>query len=469
MTELSLVQKKAVTINEFIHKDGVVSQLNAALPKFLNADRFLRTIYSALLQNPKLLDCSKESLLSSMIQAAQLGLEPVLGKAALIPYGTEMQFQPMFRGLIDLAMRSDKIEKITAHTVYDKDAFAIDYGTAERLTHNPFLDGDRGNIRGSYTVWYYKDGGTTHSYMSISDIYKIRDRSQAWKAYLKYKKTCPWNTDESEMCKKTVIKRHSKLQPCSVEFETAVEYDNALESGVAIIPNASALPATKAELLTDKIKAATPAQDLIDRMAAGDNEIEGFTDLKVEQVDWEAEEKSCEQGEDETKPTVDSLTGEVLGQDEPSGLLPDGVDAIEWLIGCRPSSSLSNAKAFIAVYEEQKDKIEALDDKIRGQVTRKLAKTKVHLAELDARKQEMAEEETHAFTPPPFEIEPENHTNEYDANGRLQFITKMRKYMDKDGVKYKAVLDSNNLGGMNDVKVGDEQVILGFMSMEFGE
>lgn len=435
---LSVVQQKALTIKDFIHKEGIVKQLEAALPRFLNADRFLRTIYSAMLQNPKLLDCTQDSLLSSMIQAAQLGLEPVLGKAALIPYGTEMQFQPMFRGLIDLAMRSDKLDKITAHTVYDKDQFTIEYGTDEKLNHKPFLDGDRGNIRGSYTVWYYKDGGTTHSYMSISDIQKIRDRSPAWKAFLKYKKLCPWNTDESEMCKKTVIKRHSKLQPCSVEFEKAVEYDNSLETGQLLISDIKDLP-------KDKEKPNYAAKEI---------------------------KAKDETPEDPPKPTVDVQTGEGLEQGEPQGTLPDGVDPIEWLTTCHPRSSVGNAKTVLAVYKEQEFAIDGIKDpNIQGKIRNKRLQAVDYLAQIEANKKEIAEEKP--SIPDEDKIPEFDKNNEHDeANGRLQYLKAMKDWKNLNSDIYASVLMDNStedhpLNDMNDVKPGDEQAILGFMNQAF--
>lgn len=260
---LTPTQRKAMTIQEYLTTPARMKQLESALPKFLNAERFLRTCYTAVLRNPKLLDCSKESLLSAMIEAAQLGLEPILGKAALVPYDNKVTFQPMFRGLIDIALRSDKISNITAHGVYEKDYFKIEYGTEETLVHRPYFEGDRGEIIGAYTVWFFKDGTTTHLYMSKSDILKIRDRSPAWKAYKKKGKLCPWNTDEGEMMKKTVIKRHSKLQPCSVEFEQIVEYDNILERGEVktLISKPSDIPPSPADELTEQLKNGVPSSD----------------------------------------------------------------------------------------------------------------------------------------------------------------------------------------------------------------
>jgi len=255
-TALTATQAKAISIRDYMHNPNIVRQLEAALPKFLNAERFLRAMYTAILRNPRLLDCSKESLLSAMIEAAQLGLEPILGKAALVPYKKTVTFQPMYRGLIDLALRSDKISNITAHNVYSQDHFKVSYGTDEKLEHIPHMDGDRGDLKGSYTVWFFKDGTTTHLYMSVGDIFKIRDRSAAWKRFVRDGTKCPWNTDEGEMCKKTVIKRHSKLQPCSVEYEKALEYDDAIDRGEAssLITTATEIPPTESEDLTAKIQ-----------------------------------------------------------------------------------------------------------------------------------------------------------------------------------------------------------------------
>ena len=233
--QLTVQQQKALTIRDYLHEDYVVAQLQMALPKFLDPERFLRLFYTAILRNPKLLDCSKESMLSVLIESASLGLEPILGKAAIVPYNNVAQFQPMYRGLIDLARRTADV-KIVAHVVYEKDEFDIVYGINETLRHKPCLSEDRGNIVGAYTIWYQKSGDTSFTFMPAKDIYKIRDRSTAYQYATKNPKNkdaqkTPWITDPGEMCKKTVIKRHSKLEPCSVEMQRAIEVDNYNEIG----------------------------------------------------------------------------------------------------------------------------------------------------------------------------------------------------------------------------------------------
>ena len=54
--------------------------------------------------------------------------------------------------------------------------------------------------------------------MTKADIDKIRFRSKS-------KDKGPWITDYAEMCKKTVIRRHAKLVPLSVELDKAVMSD----------------------------------------------------------------------------------------------------------------------------------------------------------------------------------------------------------------------------------------------------
>lgn len=221
-------QQKAITIRDYIHQPHVVKQLEAALPSFLTAERFLRTFYTAMLRNPKLFDCTKESLLSAMIESAQLGLEPILGKAALIPYGKEVQFQPMYRGLIDLARRTGGV-KVTAHVVYSKDEFEIEYGDNEKCYHKPYLQGDRGEKLGAYTVWTFDSGMQSFLFLPMSDILEVRDKySKSWQ---QSGKDSVWGKSEAEMSKKTVIKNHFKLQPCSIEMERAAELDNRVEIG----------------------------------------------------------------------------------------------------------------------------------------------------------------------------------------------------------------------------------------------
>lgn len=234
MAEFGIDVRKASTIREYLYKPETIKQIQNVLPKFLNPERFLRTFYTAMLRNPALQECSIQSMLSAMIDCAALGLEPVMGKAALVPYKGQVQFQPMYRGLIDLARRTGNIA-ISAHNVHQNDQFDIEFGDNERIIHKPVFT-NRGAIIGAYTVWTFPDGMKTKTFMPIEDIHRVRDRSQAWRRAQANPnddraQQTPWVTDPGEMNVKTVIKRHAKLQPCSIEMDYAVQHDDHVEYG----------------------------------------------------------------------------------------------------------------------------------------------------------------------------------------------------------------------------------------------
>ncbi len=223
------VQSKAASIRALLEKSK--SQMAMALPKHLSADRLLRVAMTSIQRNPKLLDCTQQSLLACVMTCAQLGLEPdqFLGQAYLVPFKDTKRniitctLIPGYRGYIALARRSGEVKSVSAQVVYDKDHFMLQYGIDEKLDHIP-AEGDRGKPKGAYVIFKYKDGGYSFDYMSTEDIEKIRKRSRS-------ANDGPWVTDWDEMAKKTVIKRHAKVTPLSVELQTAIALEERANLG----------------------------------------------------------------------------------------------------------------------------------------------------------------------------------------------------------------------------------------------
>ena len=250
--ELTTVQAKAVSLKNYLHRDNVKEQFAAAIPEWLSVDRMLRVVFTSVMKSPKLLECTQESILSAVMQCCQLGLEPILGRAHLIPYlnsklinGTwqkvyECQFQPGYQGLIDLGQRSGKIANVYALVVYEKDFFEHEEGFNRKLNHRPYPGEDAGKPIGAYAVWELANGVRTFDFMYLHEIYKRRDVSQAYQyaaaALAKNKNDkkaleTPWIKWEADMMKKTVIINSSKTKPASIEFMQAVELDGSAEMG----------------------------------------------------------------------------------------------------------------------------------------------------------------------------------------------------------------------------------------------
>ena len=226
--------QKANTIRNLFEQKSVKQQLSLAVPRHLTVDRLLRVAMTSIQRTPKLLDCTQKSLLSCVMTCAQLGLEPdaFLGQAYLVPFRNkgvlEAQLIPGYRGYIALARRSGEVQSVSAQVVYEKDEFVLQYGLEDMLKHVP-AEGDRGEAKGAYVVFRYKDGSYSFDYMSTEDIEKIRSRSMA-------KDRGPWVTDWAEMAKKTVIKRHAKLAPLSVEFQQASALEDIAHAGESQMP-----------------------------------------------------------------------------------------------------------------------------------------------------------------------------------------------------------------------------------------
>jgi recombination protein RecT len=220
--------------NQLVALNSVKALLNASkdaiasrLPRHLTADRMLKVALTSINKTPKLLSCTRESLMMSIMQAAELGLEPggALGEGYLIPYGNQCQFIPGYRGLIALARRSGQIISLEAHVVHTKDAFTCQLGLNPSLEHTPaWEEVDPGALRFVYAVAKLKDGGTQFEVMSKVQVDNIRARSKA-------SSSGPWVTDYEEMARKTVVRRLFKYLPVSVEMAQALEIQASTEAG----------------------------------------------------------------------------------------------------------------------------------------------------------------------------------------------------------------------------------------------
>lgn len=220
-------------------------QLEKALPRIFPLERFTRMILTAISSNEKLLECTQQSFLGAMMTAAQLGLEPntPLGQAYLIPYWNtkkncyECQFQLGYRGLIELAFRSDAVTDIQAREVYENDVFEYELGLNPKLKHIPALT-DRGEVILYYAIFRTKNGGWGYEVMSKEDVVKHKE------AHNKNKKKnakgeevenpySPWVTSFDEMAKKTVIKKVLKYAPLKTDFIKTVNADETIKTEIS--------------------------------------------------------------------------------------------------------------------------------------------------------------------------------------------------------------------------------------------
>jgi len=213
------------------------SMIMAMLPPSVPLAKFKTAVIAAVGGNPKLLECTRPSLMKACIEASELGLSlnPQLAEADILPVwngrskAMEAQFRPRYMGFMKLARQSGEVLTIRAQVVRSGDEFDYEEGLRPRLEHKPHLS-NRGDMTHAYCVWKTRDGESQFEVMDRDQIETIKERSPA--KGRDGKVVGPWATDEEEMWRKTVVRRASKYMPRSAgNFKRAVALDNLRESG----------------------------------------------------------------------------------------------------------------------------------------------------------------------------------------------------------------------------------------------
>lgn len=201
------------------------AQMALAIPNSMSVDRLARVFVTELRKNPKLMACDKMSLMSCMMQTAQLGLEVgVIGHVYLVPFGKECQLIVGYKGLLALALRSAQVRSINAQCVYEDDEFDFQMGTEPFLKHKPNLN-NNGKMIAVYAVATLSDGTKTFDVMSVKEVEAIKKRS-------KTASFGPWVTDYAEMAKKCIIRRFCKVLPVSAEAQELAAQDELVDYGI---------------------------------------------------------------------------------------------------------------------------------------------------------------------------------------------------------------------------------------------
>lgn len=310
-----VIQGKIKYVKEMVKK--LEPTLESTLPKHITSKRLMRVVVNCLTTTPELVNCVPVTLVRAVLQSAMLGLEPntPLQEAALIPftqtdkrhpnYGKkEVQFQPMYQGLMKLARQSGEIASWRVGVVYEKDEFEYEEtldGTVFR--HKPIIDGDRGNLKLAYSIVRFKDPSTPASFewMNRADIQKVRAVSkterQDWS---------PWNKFESSMWLKSVIKKHAKTLPKSLELANAIQMDDQAEI---------AEPQTYDEIVMDVMEGVDPSKEIpFESGGTRTSEIKNDLAEKAAKIKQEKSDDGEEEGSSQS-----ASDDEGKGKDDPPG------------------------------------------------------------------------------------------------------------------------------------------------------
>lgn len=235
-------------IKGLLAKDNVKERFNAVLGK--KAPQFMASIVNVVSASDQLKKCQPNSIMAAAFVAASfdLPIDSNLGFAALVPYDKKFQnpatgqwnkvklaqFQMMYKGFIQLAIRTGEYEKMNCSVVYQDEM--IDYNpiTGECQFVSDFssctqrVNGETDKIVGYYAWFRLLSGFTKELYMSKYEVlHHAKKYSQSYRYDLNDNKaSSKWSTDFDAMALKTVIKLLlSKWGMLSIEMQKAITDD----------------------------------------------------------------------------------------------------------------------------------------------------------------------------------------------------------------------------------------------------
>ena len=197
---------------------------------------FANSIVNVVRNSQQLQKCSPASIGSAAMIAATLNLpvDPVLGQAAIVPYGNQACFQIMYRGIIQLCIRSGQYATIHCSEIFTDELKGHDPITGKVIFHDPaiykmrYSDKNGDNVIGHYAYFKLVSGFEKAEYMTKAEVMAhAKKYSKAYQYDLKSGKgTSAWTTDPIAMGNKTVlIKLLKRYGIMSLEMQDALVSD----------------------------------------------------------------------------------------------------------------------------------------------------------------------------------------------------------------------------------------------------
>ena len=209
----------AVSFSEQL-TDKLISVENA-LPKDFNRERFVQNALSVINEKPELTKVNKGQLLLGLVKGAMLDLDYSNKEFYLIPYGSSVQFQIDYRGLMSVAWKysTRKIKDIDAWIVREGDLFKYVKDGDNQYTKFEPIPFSNKDIVGCFCEIKYEDGGVHVEIMSTEEANEIRNNYSKSAS----SNSSPWKKSFSQMLLKSCIRRSLKRQTIDFASKEAMD------------------------------------------------------------------------------------------------------------------------------------------------------------------------------------------------------------------------------------------------------
>ena len=219
--------KRGQTLQEWYKSAAVLTRIaEANVVGTHNAKAIAGMVALAVHRDEKLQQCSPWSVLQATLSCVSLGLLPdgVSGQAYLVPFKTTCTLIVGYRGMIQLSLRSGMVKEWRIpQIVWEGDDFHHHLGDNETIIHNPC--GKREKMVGVYVIVELTTGGRVRASLTKKEVMAAKAKSRG-----SDRPSSPWNTNEAEMWKKTVVRRVCKYLPSCTALQQAITIDEAAET-----------------------------------------------------------------------------------------------------------------------------------------------------------------------------------------------------------------------------------------------
>ena len=210
-----------LTVNQYFSSESVQQKFEKMLGQ--KSAGFISSVLQTVNNSQLLANADPKTILNAAATAASLDL-PInqsLGRAWIVPFKGQAQFQIGYKGFVELAQRSGRYRSINAIEVYENQYNGFNALT-EQIDADFSVDG-QGKIVGYAAHFELLNGFTKTVFWSREKV------EQHAKRFSKSFGNGPWKTDFDAMAKKTVLKYTlSNWGILSIEMQTAQLADQAV-------------------------------------------------------------------------------------------------------------------------------------------------------------------------------------------------------------------------------------------------
>jgi len=200
-TEVVPQEEKALTKITNYMEAPIVKARFAQMMGERGASTYIASVLIAVADSQSLQKCSPVSVYTSALRAAtlRLSVDPGVGQAYLVPFKGRATLIVGYKGLHDMAVRTNKYRYINAGPIFEGEEVIED-----RLSgfHKPTGHRTSDKVIGWIAAFEMFAGYAKTLYMTVEEIHEHAKRYSSSYSY----KDSPWQTEAPKMEKKTVLR-----------------------------------------------------------------------------------------------------------------------------------------------------------------------------------------------------------------------------------------------------------------------